>query len=577
MNMKTTMIALAALAMSGTTHAITSEEIANALDVDPSVGTFSTGGYSDWYVDTNAVNGATSMRSGALPGNSSSWLWSDLNVSLSVKEASYLTFRIKTHSYNNGSYDSYLGIKIDGGSASVYAGDLEWREVSLVVVPGEHLLHFGFGKRYYNNSNSGYCAWVDDFKLTPIMPATPKVEVTNIKCQQRYPWNGMVDIDYTVRSEDPNTEVWVYPIGYDKDSNTSMAPRSLSGDGVDAPVSNGTFRMTWNVTDDYPEFHSTAFTVKMIALTGSAPYMVVDLSGGVDAISYPVSYLSSVPEGGWGDEYKTTKLVLRLIPPGSFMMGSPSDENGRGSYEDLHGVVLTKPFYIGVFEVTQKQYQLVMGATPSYYKGDARPVERVSYNDIRGSVNGVGWPTHNQVDANSFVGRLRSKVNMLFDLPTESQWEYACRAGTSTALNNGKNLTGTDICANMGEVGRYYGNTGDGRGGYGQHTTVGSYLPNAWGLYDMHGNVAEWCLDWWTSNLGANGRVDPPGGTSGESRVTRGGSWYGGGDYRYNGYAQNCRSAGRREWWSGWSSWRATPGNTSECWGFRVKCSPVAE
>ena len=166
---------------------------------------------------------------------------------------------------------------------------------------------------------------------------------------------------------------------------------------------------------------------------------------------------------------------------------------------------------------------------------------------------------------------------VLFDLPTESQWEYACRAGTSTALNNGKNLTGTDICANMGEVGRYYGNTGDGRGGYGQHTTVGSYLPNAWGLYDMHGNVAEWCLDWWTSNLGANGRVDPLGGTSGESRVTRGGSWYGSGDYRSNGYAKWCRSASRREYWSGWNSWRATPGNTSECWGFRVKCSPVAE
>ncbi len=82
----------------------------------------------------------------------------------------------------------------------------------------------------------------------------------------------------------------------------------------------------------------------MIALTGSAPYMVVDLSGGVDALSYPVTYLSSVPEGGWDDEYKTTKLVLRLIPPGTFMMGSPSDELGRKSSEVLHCVVLSKPF-----------------------------------------------------------------------------------------------------------------------------------------------------------------------------------------------------------------------------------------
>jgi len=574
MNMKTVMIALAAFAMGGAANAITSEEIAAALDVDSSVGTFSTSGYSDWYIDTNAVNGATSMRSGALPGNSSSWLWSDLNVSLSVKEASYLTFKIKTHSRNNGSNDSYLGIKIDGGSTSVYAGDLDWREVTLVVIPGEHLLHFGFGKRYYNDSNSGYCAWVDDFKLTPILPKSSKVEVTNIKCQQRYPWNGMVDIDYTVRSEDPNAEVWVYPIGYDKDSNTSMAPRSLTGDGVDAPVSNGTFRMTWKVTDDYPEFHSTAFTVKMIALTGSAPYMVVDLSGGVDALSYPVSYLSSVPEGGWGDEYKTTKLVLRLIPPGSFMMGSPSDENGRSSYEDLHGVVLTKPFYIGVFEVTQKQYQLVMGGDPSSQKGDMRPVEQVSYDNIRGSVNGAGWPTHNQVDANSFMGRLRSKVNMLFDLPTEAQWEYACRAGTASALNSGKSYS----AANLKEVARCNFNSGndsrnypcDNNGGYSYATKVGSYNANTWGLYDMHGNVSELCRDFWSGyeGLGYAGVVDPAGKTYSyrqsdgyRYRICKGGNF---------GTTSECRSAYH---YSG----HMNCNSTSWTVGFRVFCSPVAE
>lgn len=573
MNKKITIIALAALAMSGTTHAITSEEIANALDVDPSVGTFSTSGYSNWYVDTeNAVNGSACMRSGALPGNSSNWLWSDLDLSLSVKEPSRLTFKIKTHSYNNGSYDSYLGIKIDGGSASVYAGDLEWREVSLVVVPGEHLLHFGFGKRYYNNSNSGYCAWVDDFKLTPIMPTASKVEVTNIKCQQRYPWNGMVDIDYTVTSDDPNADVWVYPIGYDKDSNTSMAPRALTGDGVNAPVKAGTHRMTWTVTEDYPDFHSTAFTVKMIALVGAAPYMVVDLSGGVDALSYPVSYLSSVPEGGWGDEYKTTKLVLRLIPPGIFMMGSPSDESGRSDYEDLHGVVLTKPFYIGVFEVTQKQYQLVMGANPSSRKGDMRPVEQVSYNNIRGSVNGAGWPTHNQVDANSFMGRLRSKVNMFFDLPTEAQWEYACRAGTSSALNNGKPCSE----ASLKEVARCQYNSGhsssypyDGKGGYSYTAKVGSYLENIWGLYDMHGNVSELCRDYWLdSGLGYAGVVDPKGPTTcyyysngRRCRTCRGGNFSN---------VAGCRSAYR--------SYKFDYGtSTSDIVGFRVMCSPVAE
>ncbi|MBO7236515.1 MAG: formylglycine-generating enzyme family protein [Kiritimatiellae bacterium] len=557
MNLKQIIMA-AAVAVSGLAQAITSEEIAEALDIDSSVGMFSTRGYSDWYVDTNAVKGVTCMRSGALPGNSSDWLWSDLDLSFYAKEASYLTFKIKTHTYNNSS-DSYLGIKFDSGTATVYAGDQDWKEVSIVVIPGHHVLHFGFGKRYWNNSNSGYYACLDDFKLTPISTKPSSVAVKNITCTQRYPWNGKVDIDYEVFADDPAADVWVYATGFDKDANVSMGVRAISGEGAGAPVKPGKHRMTWDVTADYPGFNSTAFTVKMTALTGGAPYMVIDLSGGVDALSYPVSYLSSVPAGGWTDEYKTTKLVLRLIPPGSFMMGSPSDEPGRDSYEDLHGVVLTKPFYIGVFELTQKQWQLVMGDTPSYYKGDARPVENVSYNTIRGTVNGAAWPTHNQVDANSFMGRLRSKVNMLFDLPTEAQWEYACRAGTSTGLNSGKQY---DAGANCNEMARWQGNRNDGKGGFSQHTAVGCYFPNIWGLYDMHGNVAELCRDFWNRGLGTAGAVDPVGASKGynwgDDRLWRGG------DFSHAGVV---RSAFRN------SSIRC--GSINSGLGFRVVCLPA--
>ena len=562
MNMKTVMIALAACALGVTANAITSEEIANALGVDPSIATLSCSGVSEWSIDTNTFHsGGSALKSGFVNNSSSDWQSSDLVLSINLTVPCRFTLWQKVSMYDSTSYEKMI-YSVDNATWT-YTGKADWRRLSPdVLIPGHHTMRWSYQRRY-NSTVSGvsYCAWIDDISLEPIMPEASKVEVTNIKCQQRYPWNGMVDIDYMVRSEDPNADVWVYPIGYDKDSNTAMAPRSLTGDGVDAPVSNGTFRMTWKVTDDYPGFNSTAFTVKMIALTGSAPYMVVDLSGGVDAISYPVSYLSSVPEGGWGDEYKTTKLVLRLIPPGSFMMGSPSDEYGRGSYEDLHVVVLTKPFYIGVFEVTQKQYELVMGENPSYYKGNMRPVEQVSYSNIRGSVNGAGWPTHNQVDANSFMGRLRSKVNMLFDLPTEAQWEYACRAGTSTALNSGKNLTATDKCPPMHEIGRYYYNHADGKGGYTDaHVTVGSYMSNTWGLYDMHGNVWEWCRDWWNYGLGTAGTVDPKGATTGYDgkRVTRGGSW--------EVAASSCRS-----------SQRGSFNGKSSRDGFRVMCSPVAE
>ena len=172
------------------------------------------------------------------------------------------------------------------------------------------------------------------------LTAFADVFVTNIVVQQRYPWNGKVDIDYEVVCDDANADVWVYATGYDNDSKASMAVRAVSGDGANAPVKAGKHRMTWDVTADYPGFNSTSFKIKMTALTGGAPYMVIDLSGGVDAQSYPVTYLSSVPAGGWTDEYKTTKLVLRLVPPGTFMMGSPTDELGhdwRGSnFEMLH-------------------------------------------------------------------------------------------------------------------------------------------------------------------------------------------------------------------------------------------------
>ena len=282
-------------------------------------------------------------------------------------------------------------------------------------------------------------------------------------------------------------------------------------------------------------------------------YMVIDLSGGSSAESYPISYLNEVPEGGWTEEYKTTKMVLSKIEAGKFTMGSPKNELGRYNDEVQHEVTLTKPFFAGVFEVTQKQYELIMGNNPANYQGDARPVEYVSYDMIRGAEKGTNWPAKSEVDATSFFGILRSKTGLSFDLPTEAQWEYACRAGTTTALNSGKNLSDEDQCDEMNEVGRCYGNMNDEKGGYDEHTTVGSYLPNAWGLYDMHGNVLEWCLDWYQSDLGSDPATDPKGNTEGRYRLLRGGGW--------NFCASDCRSADRGE---------VTPGEVYGFGGFRV-------
>lgn len=300
-------------------------------------------------------------------------------------------------------------------------------------------------------------------------------------------------------------------------------------------------------------------------------YMVIDLSAGPEAPRYPVSYLNAVPEGGWTDEYKTTKLVLRRIPAGTFIMGSPEEEVGRDSDETQRKVTLTRDYYIGVFPVTQKQWERVMGRWPSHFFNwaykETRPVEAINYFAIRenprSGLKGLSWPHSSRVHADSFMGKLRVRTGIMsFDLPTEAQWEYACRAGTTTALNSGKNITSAnwrEYCPNMSMVGRYYSNHTYGHfsvfrhaGTDGGTAKVGTYAPNGWGLYDMHGNVWEWCLDWYSASYSET--IDPVGAISGETRVARGGSW--------REPARHCRSAKRNH---------RTPSHRDyDSYGFRV-------
>ena len=231
--------------------------------------------------------------------------------------------------------------------------------------------------------------------------------------------------------------------------------------------------------------------------TCNSLYAIIDLSAGSSASSYPVTYLSSPPSGGFNtDEYKTTKIVLRLLEPGPI---------------PTHNATLTKPFYVNLFEVTQKQWKLVMGSNPSYFSGDTRPVENVSYNIIRGSSLGSQWPASNAVDADSFLGKLRTRTGLDFDLPTEAQWEYACRAGTTTAYSYGDSADGDYMW--------YDSNSSS------QTHEVGSKLPNAWGLYDMHGNVWEWCLDEFGRPISGNDPVGAGVPSTVSKRSIRGGCW----------------------------------------------------
>jgi len=381
-------------------------------------------------------------------------------------------------------------------------------------------------------------ACVFGFLVMAVGLATAELAVTNVTVAQRWPWENKVDIRYDVVCDDAAADIHVFFNGLDQDRQLAVKMLTLEGDGANGPVKAGSHHLVWDAGADLgTTFHAASFAVRIEALRGDALYLIIDLSGGPEAGAYPVSFAPSLPDP-IPDEYKTTRMVFRYCPPGTSMMGSPVDELGRYNNEDLHLVTLTKPFYMGVFEVTQKQWELVMGNNPSIHKGDTRPVENVSYNDIRGSDDGARWPSHNRVDTVAFLGKLRQRCNLLIDLPTEAQWEYACRAGTTTALNSGKNLTNTSTCPNMAEVGRYTQNENDGKGGYnGYHTAVGSYLPNRWGLFDMHGNVWEWCLDWYTYSLGNEPCADPVGASTGSYRLMRGG--------RGGSNARDCRSASR--------------------------------
>ena len=209
-----------------------------------------------------------------------------------------------------------------------------------------------------------------------------------------------------------------------------------------------------------------------VTALASHRYLVVDLSGGCDAEHYPVGWVAYDSKVGWPDEYKTTKLVLRRINPGSYIVGeNKTNEANRATFK--------RSFYIGVFEVTQRQWELVMGTRPSKFNADyeKRPVENVSFDKIRT----LKWPGISDVDANSFLGKLRKRTGLPFDVPCEAHWEYACFAGLESDCSLGKIPDGKYMW--------YRENSSN------QTHEVGLKLPNRWGLFDMHGNVSEWCLD----------------------------------------------------------------------------------
>ncbi len=190
-------------------------------------------------------------------------------------------------------------------------------------------------------------------------------------------------------------------------------------------------------------------------------------------------------------------MKFKKIPAGSFKMGSPISEKGRWIHEGpVHKITISKPFYLGVYEVTQEQWVKVMENNPSSNKGANKPVESISWND-----------------AQKFIHKLSEKEKVEYRLPTEAEWEYACRSDTTTVYYWGDNPDSQYVWSKENSGG-------------GPHD-VGQLKPNAWGLFDMSGNVFEWCEDWFTEfgYVGSVEQTDPKGSLDGKFKVLRGGAW----------------------------------------------------
>ncbi len=312
---------------------------------------------------------------------------------------------------------------------------------------------------------------------------------------------------------------------------------SLTGDVCRKIVPGSDKKIHWAIGKDWPGVNlkdGLTITVQAWPLTSPPPYMAVDLMTKSNVFFYTSA--EAVYGGDTNRMYKTKMMLMRRVPAAEIQwrMGSPSSEANRmtdGS-ETPHLVTLSSDYYISVYEFTQYQWKLFNSGKTFNFKGDVTlPAESFSWINLRGRrTDGYTWPQNgHEVSDGSLLGKIRSVTGLQLDLPTEAQWEYACRAGSSAAFANDANV--------IGELGWHNGITN-------RTVEVGMKTPNEWGLYDMHGNVWEMCLDWYQS--ATSDFVRDPKGPETEadteyqdnSFVIRGGG--------YNSSAADCRSARRR-------------------------------
>ena len=381
------------------------------------------------------------------------------------------------------------------------------------------------------------------------MPSVSNVSMTQDQA------SGVVSIGYRLEGEPAVITLDVLTNG------VSIGARNLrdlvdpNAGGLGSPVNRlvgvGDHTVLWRPTRTWPgyRFENGEVSVSVTAWATNQPpdYMVIDCTTKSNVWYYVDA--DSLPEGDvTNDVYRTTRLVMRRIPAAGVKWR-------MGTSASTRYVTFTNDYYMGIYPVTIKQLELLYGSRVGQWKNqegsDTWPVNKVTYNGVRGTA--LLWPGNgHDLDETSYIGKMRAFSGVAFDLPTDAQREYACRAGTSTVYNNGSNSFSSDIGWVSGTV---------------VHP-VGEKLANNWGLYDMHGNVPEWCLDWYVASLDSGDVVDPTGPDSGTTRVYRGGVY----GIAANGYAESYARHG----WAPDSNTREGMGSNLFNFGFRVVCPAIA-
>ena len=338
--------------------------------------------------------------------------------------------------------------------------------------------------------------------------------IEQVIVRQQWPWSTDVKVEYKLSGVTGASPVDIAVKAYNGDVELTLPDEAITGDRY------GVFEdgVGTIVIDPVKAFGTEKvalanFKVKLtLSKSVGRKFMVLDLES--DPSKVAVSYLDNIPEGGWTDGYKKGKLVLRRIDPGAFIMGSPLTEQGHCSAFDSYQtpeptnlrVVFTNAYYIGVFETTKEQYARIMNATLPATSSAREPAGGISRNMLTGVDCQYSWPTSTDVTDDSIIGTLRGKAETadlpegyVFSLPSEAQWEYACRAGKTTAWNDGTNIStnefGGDVHLDLLGLSGKFGLQETDQKYKGGFKTVGSFLPNDWGLYDCHGGVSELVMD----------------------------------------------------------------------------------